>query len=172
MRKNKYPERETGFIHDTRSGKLEVIKYVNAYSVFVRFKGCENIIKVNASNIRKSSVFNPMFPSVFNRGYHGEGNHSVFIGNNRHTLSYRRWFKVLSNCFSDCSKWKGEYSVCKRWLNFQNFCDDLPKLENYYEFVANPSNYRLMKANESVEYNINTCFFESRTKKVSRYNRG
>ncbi len=63
-------------------------------------------------------------PSVFGKGYLGEGNHPASIDKVL-TKAYRVWHSMLLRCYDDkYHKQQPTYkdcSVCDEWLNFQSF---------------------------------------------------
>ena len=73
-------------------------------------------------DIKSKQVANPLFPSVYNKGYLGIGKYNKSL----YKEIYYIWHGMLSRCYSLIDK---RYkvtgalgiTVCEEWLNFQNF---------------------------------------------------
>lgn len=75
--------------------------------------------KAAANNIRKGSVSNPYFPTVYGVGYIGDGK---WIGG-KDKLEYKAWMHMLERCYSSDRSWYDVCSVSSEWHNFQNFAE-------------------------------------------------
>lgn len=71
-------------------------------------------------NILKGQVANPMYPSIYNKGFIGVGKY------NSSNISYLIWKHILSRCYNLKDNIYNNYgaqgtNVCEEWFNFQNF---------------------------------------------------
>lgn len=142
--------------------KMKIIKYNSSKSIIVQFENKNYVTETDWSNWVRSSIKNPYSPSVFKKGYIGEGGNKSREENGEKTKKYLTWFAMLQRCYSlNSLDSKPTYlgcSVCEGWMNFQNFCEwfDL----NYYE-IPNTTMCLdkdiLNKGNKI--YSPNTCVF-------------
>ena len=105
---------------NNRGQLLEIIEYIGKDNCSVMFEnGC--IVKnIKYGNIKRGNVTNPTIPSVFNRGYIGQG---IFKScrNGRETPHYTRWHNIFHRCYSNKNNSYEDVSISKEWHNFQNF---------------------------------------------------
>ena len=115
----------TGTRHVTnKSGELEVVDYVDAKNVRVKFIATGFEIATRVANIRAGKVKDKLRPSVFGIGYLGDGEFNSKL-NGRCTKEYSTWRTMLQRCYDPkCHARSPSYigcTVCKDWRNFQNF---------------------------------------------------
>ena len=117
----------TGARHDTNScGPLEIVEYINASQVEVRFIGTGYQTEAQAGAIRAGVIKDPLKPSVYGRGYFGVGRHRSSEGG-KITKAYDCWHRMLARCY--CEKAQAEkptyigVTVCDEWHDFQAFAD-------------------------------------------------
>ena len=105
-----------------KCGKCVVTDYSGSNNITIKFYHPEYITKCTLSSLRKGSVKNPLFPSVYGKGYIGVG-----MYNSRNVRVYHLWKAMLSRCYSEIRlKTRPTYKsaeVCEGWLNFQNFAE-------------------------------------------------
>lgn len=107
-------------------GDLEVLEYVNASEVKIRFlmTGYEKVI--DAKYIDGGGIRDPYYPSVQGVGFVGEGEYATchyIDGKKVSTPAYEVWSSKLKSCYGK-SKNRHLYidvEFCKEWLCFQNF---------------------------------------------------
>ncbi|AUS02118.1 hypothetical protein NVP2095A_37 [Vibrio phage 2.095.A._10N.286.46.E10] len=140
-----------GYIHKSnKCGYLEVISYVNALEVEVRFISTGETYTFEAGNIRSGSVKDLMFASVCGVGFVGKGEHLVRV-DNKLTKTYQVWSDMIKRCYSEKrQKRQPTYigcTVCDEWHNYQVFADwyykNLPEGIERYEVdkdIINPGN--------------------------------
>ena len=102
-------------------GDMEVIEYVTALKVGVRFLATGYEKYAEASTIRKGQVKDRFSPTVFGVGYLGEGIYTSWANGKM----YVTWCNMLQRCYDSSSQtnrptYKG-CSVVKEWHNFQVF---------------------------------------------------
>lgn len=105
--------------------EFEVIKQINGNNIIIEFTNPKCIINITIYSLRcsiagKSTINNPMIPSVEGVGYLGIGNHKS--GNS----VYARWSSTLStsvNQFSYYNYHNLKNGVCEKWKNYQNFAE-------------------------------------------------
>lgn len=116
------PDMKKGHTHKTNSyGEVEIVEYLGANEVMVRFIGYSHIVKSKANAIRNGKVKNVMMPNVQGVGYTGVGIHSA----TKDKKAYDTWQSMIRRCYSVSGhKKQPSYigcSVTQDWLNFQNF---------------------------------------------------
>lgn len=113
-----------------KSGELEVVEYLDAYNVRVRFIDTGFEIATQASSIRSGEVKDKLRPSVFGIGYLGDGEFKTWANYGR-TKEYVAWQNMLQRCYDPkCHVKRPTYigcSVCAEWHNFQNFAKWMSK---------------------------------------------
>lgn len=95
-------------------GNIEVLKLLKGSRALIRFKntGFERV--ASRVNIIKDKVKDLYSPTVYGKGYVGEGPY------NSNSTEYVRWTNVLKRCY--CTKERCDDSVVvEEWLNFQTF---------------------------------------------------
>lgn len=113
-------------------GKCVVVDYKDCYNVIVRFENPQYTTRCNATSLRNGQVNNPLFPSVFGKGYIGVGKYS-----SKDKFAYTAWSCMLLRAYGNQqSKLNRTYKgveVCEDWYNFQNFaewCYSQPSFNN------------------------------------------
>ena len=116
---------QVGEIYETNNfGTLEVIEYVNACKIGVRFLATGFERYTAAKEIRNGRVKDLFMPSVHGVGYMGAGTYSARTKGSI-TKEYSTWHGMIQRCY--CPKslevrptYKG-CTVVKEWHNFQVF---------------------------------------------------
>lgn len=150
---------QVGTIHESNScGALEIIEYMHAKDVNVRFINTGFVLSTAAQSIRNGLVRDALFPSVYGVGFVGDGYHTASEGGKKHTRAYAIWHGMLQRCYEKkCQLRNPTYidcSVATIWHNFQNFAawfDD-----NYID------GYHLdkdLKVKGNKIYSPDTCLF-------------
>ena len=120
--------------YNTRFGCVEVIDYISAKKVMVKFVNTGTELFAQAGHIRSGNIKDPAHPSVYGVGYIGIGKYASRL-NGKLTPSYITWASMIQRCYSKkYQKIRPTYvgcSVHKDWLNFQNFSEWFEK--NYKE---------------------------------------
>jgi len=105
---------------------MEIIEYVNARKVLIRFISTGYQKFVQASTIRTGEIKDPYYPSVHGVGHLGEGLHKVSVGR-KLTKAYTTWTSMLRRCYDPLSlESLPTYigcSVVDAWLCFQTFAE-------------------------------------------------
>ena len=116
-----------GYLFETNNyGMLQVIEYVKSEKVLVRFIETGYQRYTTASGIRRGSVQDRLYPSVYGIGFLGDGRHmSQVRGRKSHKCSM--WETMMERCYSTamqnrCPHQTG-WTVCEDWHNFQNFAE-------------------------------------------------
>lgn len=112
-------------IYNTNSsGKLRVIKYLNATNVFVEFLETGYMTKAEANDVKKGNIKDHFIPTVYGVGYFGSGHHISSV-NGKTTKTYQAWFNMILRCYCPYELNKSpsyiNVNVCTLWHNFQNF---------------------------------------------------
>ncbi|AUR89306.1 hypothetical protein NVP1122B_15 [Vibrio phage 1.122.B._10N.286.46.F8] len=159
-------EYKTGQVFETKSyGKAEIVEYVNAYKVIIRFIDTGYVTSVRAECVRTGSIKDKMKPSVHGVGYIGSGPHKPSIGRVEYK-KYKVWSAMLQRCY--CEKYQKRSptyigcKVCDEWHNYQTFCEWFE--ENY---PADGGDYALDKdlgcyGEVGKIYSPDTCVFVTR----------
>lgn len=104
-----------------------VIDYKNSQEATVKFDDVSGFeTTTNVSNIKKGSIKNPFYPSVYGIGFIGVGRHKSKV-DGRNTLAYSTWIGMFIRCYRKNIK-QSDISyigclVAPEWHNFQNFAD-------------------------------------------------
>lgn len=132
-------------IHKSKeSGNFKIVNYYNARKVKVEFIETGYTITKKSSCIRRGSVHDPYYPSVYGVGFKGEGIYQARKNGNI-TKEYVHWQSMMRRCYSD--KWHErkptyiECEVCEEWQEFQKFAEWFE--ENYPK--DNNTKYQLDK---------------------------
>ena len=104
--------------------KMKIIEYRKAIDMTVQFEDGTVVKKVAYKEFSSGSIKNLNYPSVFGKGYMGEGKYKAW-GGNKLTKQYCTWFAMISRCYSEkellrSPTYRG-VEVCDEWCNFQNF---------------------------------------------------
>ena len=113
-----------GTIHKTIfCGEVEVVKYLNAHNILVRFKSTGTTKKTGAQPLRLGKIKDLCTPTVAGVGFIGVGPYgSGFLGG----WAYRSWQSLIANCYGNGKEvtragYYKDWSVHPDWHNFQNF---------------------------------------------------
>jgi hypothetical protein len=120
--------------YNNRGSRMEIIEYINAQNVIIRFDN-GYIIKCAYGDFKKGKPKSPYDITVCGVGYIGEGKYKTSIGD-KHTLEYGVWKSIIQRCYNENKQNNGSQSyigcsVDKEWLNFQTFAKWFN--ENYYK---------------------------------------
>lgn len=111
-----------GQIYQTNQGyQIQIIDYMDAYNVIVRFLHDGFIKRARMSNIKTGLVDYPYKPNKYGAVF-GVGPYSASNSRKIHSI----WFGMLSRCYDEKYKIRryrmyDNSTVCKEWFNFQNF---------------------------------------------------
>ena len=120
-------------IKDGKYGKIKIIRYGKYEDIDIEFENGYIAKNKSYKDFKKYSLFNPYFPSIYNRGYLGSGNYVAKI-NDKHTKEYLVWRTMFVRCYNEeYNKKHPTYQnceVCKEWYDFQVFAEWFS--QNYY----------------------------------------
>lgn len=92
------------------------------------------LIEIFLSNIKNKKFENPNKPTIYKRGFIGQGKFNSVT----HYKEYTTWNDMFCRCYNSKTNPSYEgFEVCKRWYNFQTFCEDIPYLKGYNEWKNN-----------------------------------
>ena len=103
------------------------LEYKGTNNVLIKFVNTGTELEVSLSNIKKGSVKDPYYPSVYGVGYFGIGEYSSRpISNGPQCICYKRWKEMIGRCYcKECTEYNSYgargVTVCDSWLNYQNF---------------------------------------------------
>ena len=108
------------------SGNFIVLEYINAHNVKIQFLQTGTIIISELNNVKKGSIKDPYYPSVYNTAYFGIGPYSSRDKNGKQTRCYKTWKEMIGRCYCPSISSYKNYgkqgvTVCSEWLNFQNY---------------------------------------------------
>ena len=159
MQSSKKKPVQVGDTFTTNQGcKIKVIYYNNADDITIEFDDEHRYqTKVTACNLRRGSVRNPYFKSVYGVGFIGVGKFKIKKDGVK-TIEYRVWSGMLKRCYSHkCQEKRPTYKdciVCNEWHNFQVFA------EWYVNQTHYGKGYELEKdwlVNNNKIYSAETC---------------
>lgn len=118
------PSIKAGDVFSLNSGStVTVLRYDSSKSVKILFPSGNTAI-VDASNLRKGQIKDPMAKSVYGKGFVGVGDYRTAIKRKK-TKAYTAWSEMLKRCY--CPYYQAKKptyigcTVADEWLNFQNF---------------------------------------------------
>lgn len=116
-----------GSIHKTKEfGFIQVVEYVNAFKVLVRFPDTGYELWALAGNVRKGELKDKLKPIVYGVGFMGDGVHSS-TKKGKANKAYKVWQSMLQRCYDPAFHLRRPTyigcSVCNDWHNFQIFAD-------------------------------------------------
>lgn len=120
----KYPQR--GQVFDMNlNGKLEIVEYIDAENVRVRFLQTGYETTVEACQLRRGTVKDLLLPRVAGVGFIGIGEHRAYNGKTTPEWAYLKWQNMLERCYDPYSEqtahtYRG-VTVTPEWFNYQNF---------------------------------------------------
>lgn len=122
---------------NNKGEKMTIVKYSDANNISVKFDDETIVENVSYKSFRLGQIKNPNNPSVYNKGYLGQGKHKARDGN-KSSRVYDAWHNMLTRCYNTkYQESKPTYIGCdvsEEFLNFQMFaefytnetwCDDL-----------------------------------------------
>jgi len=135
-------------------GWFEVIEYTNYKEVIVKFEKTGYVTSSVSCNIRNGMVKDRLLPTVYGRGFMGEGRYDSKINGKE----YSTWGSMLRRCYNEKYQennptYKGCF-VNKEWLNFQNFAK---YCEGTYKDGYDLDKDLLFNGNK--EYSSESCVF-------------
>jgi len=115
-------------------GKMEIIGYINAINIEVKFLNTGNTAKTSYSHFKKGVVNDLLAKTVYHTGFIGIGKYIPTI-NNKATKAYQIWYHMLVRCYGPHTRDKNpsyiDARICKEWHNYQNFAKWYEK--NFYQ---------------------------------------
>lgn len=115
-----------GEIYSSNScGDFEVIEYINARKVKIKFIATGYTKYVANKEIENGGIKDPTHPSVHGIGYIGNGKY-VGYKQGSPTREYSVWFSMISRCYNNNDGCYNRYGgrgvyVCSEWYDFQIF---------------------------------------------------
>lgn len=153
----------TGERHITHQNyEAEIIEYINCENITIRLSDGNVLKNRNYRHLKEGRINNPYHPSVYGRGYLGEGKYKSKT-NGIFNKYYTTWFSMFQRCYIDVSIQKrptyNSVDICSEWLCLQNFAK---WFENNYKQDYMDSSWQLdkdilVKGNKI--YSPETCCF-------------
>ena len=149
--------------HITNEGcEIEIIEYISAANITIRFKSGIILNNRTYQNIKKGQIKNPNIKNICEVGYFGVGRY----GTKQHRKLYVVWTNMIRRCYDEevrekCPTYK-DVTVCEEWHNFQNFAEWCysQKFFNVTDFNGEPYELDkdiLVRGNKT--YSPETCCF-------------
>lgn len=186
-----------GDVYETKCGLCRIVSYSSSRYMEVTFERTGYTTSCQASQLRKGTLKDPYFPSIFGTGYFGEGAHRAYLDGSS-TKKYQTWIDMLSRCYNTQDSRYPRYGqrkviVHKDWLNFQVFGDWFDKFyikdfemdkdilckgnkvysEQHCRYVPSHVNNLLTFSNKARgEYPLGVTYMRSSNKFVSQVQRG
>lgn len=116
-------------LSSNKCGKYKVMQIVNTSEITIQFLSTGTIRKVAANNMRKGSVSDKMYPTIFGVGCIGYGKYVSRVSEKApKTQAYQSWENMLARCYYKKASRYSAYggigvTVCEDWLNFQVFAE-------------------------------------------------
>ena len=166
-RTNKNIKEFVGKVFNSKScGKYEVIQYLNAKEITVRFLNTGFTTVSELKEVKDGKIKDLLLPSVSGIGYVGVGpylcNVRIESGKTKNTPEYEVWNGMLKRCYNKEWRDKGRHysyegvTVCKEWHCFQTFAnwynDNKP---DYDDFALDKD----LKIIGNREYSPDACTF-------------
>lgn len=146
-----------GTVHETRYGKLVIVKYDGYEDVTVKFLATGCVRKGKSCHIRIGRIKDLLLPSICGVGFVGIGRHKTSV-NKKDTKIYKTWRCMIGRCYDkNIHKRQPTYAGCivdSEWHNFQNFADWM-ELQDYDGKELDKDT--LVKGNKI--YSKDTCTF-------------
>jgi hypothetical protein len=108
-----------GEMYTTKQGcRIEIVDYIGVHNYLIRFIDYNLVIKSSMNHIKKGSVLNPLYKSIFGIGFLG-------VGEKFCKKKKGLWKGMFGRCYSEKTRkryptYKG-CTVAEEWHNFQNF---------------------------------------------------
>ena len=141
--------------------KMTILEYKKAIDLTVQFEDGTVVKNTAYKEFSSGSIKNLNHPSVFGKGYMGEGEYKAW-GGTKLTKEYSTWFGMLTRCYDEkFHKKQPTYRGCtvdEKWHNFQVFA-------KWFEENYNPETmqgWQLDKdilVRENKLYSPETCIF-------------
>ena len=101
-----------------QSGNLEVLEYVSATEVTVRFIETGYTTKCRLANIISGQIKDRLKPSVYGVGIVGE---KYPLENGKQSKEYSVWVRMLDRCYSNTNDTRKTYEGCEVTSSFRYF---------------------------------------------------
>lgn len=101
-----------------QSGNLEVLEYVSATEVTVRFIETGYTTKCRLANIISGQIKDRLKPSVYGVGIVGE---KYPLENGKQSKEYNVWVRMLDRCYSTTNDTRKTYEGCEVTSSFRYF---------------------------------------------------
>lgn len=106
-------------------GDFKILEYRSTNDVLIEFLQTGTRMSVWLGNIKKGTIKDRLYPSVYGVGYVGIGEFKTKI-DGKQPIYYKRWKEMISRCYNEKDKEYCAYGalgvrVCDEWLNFQNY---------------------------------------------------
>ena len=142
-------------------GKCVVVDYKGEADVTVKFHDPEYTTICRIGNLKKGNVNNPLYPSVYRKGYIGVGKYST-----KDVKVYKTWCSLMLRSYDKkfhlSRPTYKDVTVCEEWHNFQNFAGWCYS-QKFFSFVEkNGRSYHLDKdilVKGNKVYSPETCCF-------------
>ena len=107
-------------------GDFKILIYKDTDHVLIEFLQTKYQKEVRLGNIKKGSVDDPYYPSVYGIAYFGEGPYTSRDNNGSQKKVYKVWKEMIGRCYCKETNSYKHYgaigvTVCKDWLNYQNY---------------------------------------------------
>lgn len=124
----KHPKIKKGDVFHTRNGGMcTVVQYNGAFDVVVTFEPTyPYTTTVRAEHLRRGAIANPYYPTVYGKGFIGEGPHRYHNGRKK-TFVGVVWAGILARLFDSTNHVHNptytDCTIAPEWLNFQVFAE-------------------------------------------------
>lgn len=137
-------------------GKFIIKEYLNNLTVRVEFIATGYVSNFRASHIRSGKVRDPLLPTIFGVGFHGEG---IYSATNDGKV-YDIWISMLARCYCEKTRLKlpsyNDCTVDEEWHSFQSYA------EWYYENLVDGFQVdKDIKIDGNRVYSSKSCLFVS-----------
>lgn len=111
---------------NNKNEKMVIIKYRDANDISIEFDDGTIVEKVSYRAFKLGQIKNPNSPSVYNKGYLGQGKYKA-RDRNKSSRVYDAWHNMLTRCYNrKYQEGKPTYIGCEvseEFLNFQRFAE-------------------------------------------------
>lgn len=144
-----------------RNGVCEVLEYIRAEEVVVRFVDTGFVTTTEACQLRRGTVKDLTLSRVHGVGYIGDGPYSGYLSVGKATWAYLKWSGMLERCYEpsteECARIYKGVTVWEPWHNFQNFAEWATKQVGYGNHLWAMEKDLLVKGNRF--YGPDVCCF-------------
>lgn len=117
---------EGKILNSSFCGEFEIVCVRNYQEVKIRFLTTGKEYWKTKGQLRRGYVADPYFPTVYGKGYLGEGRYKTKINGVPYKPAYV-WKHMLGRVYNEDNDRFKRYTsylegVCEEWLNMQNFC--------------------------------------------------